>query len=127
MSVKVQVQLILKICDPFANPWNGERFTRKAVREAVAKQKLRATALLDEKSAWSTQDHIERIAYLVVHGWKKPIDIDVGVPALGCHVRWPVIDGNHRLAAAAVRRDVLIDCEVSGSVSFAKELLQVEV
>jgi hypothetical protein len=40
-----------------------------------------------------------------LHGWTDAIEVDVGVPALRCHVDWPVQEGNHRLAAA-----IGVDC-----------------
>lgn len=71
--------------------------------------------------------HAGRIAYFVEHGWKDAIGIDVGVPSLGCHVRWPVQDGNHRLAAAIYRGDKTILADVDGSVDYAAELLGVSI
>lgn len=50
----------------------------------------------------SRQYHIDRIAWLVVHGWKDPISLEM-------QDGWiEVNDGNHRLAAAVYRRDRLI-------------------
>ena len=71
--------------------------------------------------------HIRRVAYLVVHGWQDPIELDVGVPSLGCNVSWIVQDGNHRLAAAFYRKDPTIRCGISGSVEYAAHLLGVPV
>jgi hypothetical protein len=55
----------------------------------------------------------------VVNGWAEPISIDVGVPSLGCVVAWPIVDGNHRLAAAIFRGDRAITAEISGEMRFA--------
>lgn len=52
--------------------------------------------------------HAERIAWLVLYPAEDPIEIDVGVPILGYHIPWPVLDGNHRLAAAIFRKDLTI-------------------
>lgn len=71
--------------------------------------------------------HAGRIAYFVTHGWEDPISVDVGVPSLGCNVRWPVQDGNHRLAAAIYRNDDAILADVDGSVAYAAELFGVEI
>ncbi len=71
------------------------------------------------------RDHIERVAYLVVNPDPTPLDLDVGVPFLGCHVDWPIQDGHHRLAAAIFRNDALIDIDISGSIDYAEELFGV--
>jgi hypothetical protein len=63
--------------------------------------------------------HVARIAYFVVRGWRKPIDIDVGVPEMNCHVDWIIVDGNHRLAAAFFCRDESILACISGSLEYA--------
>lgn len=71
--------------------------------------------------------HARRIAWFVRNGFQEPLQVDVGVPSLGCYVSWMVQDGNHRLAAAIYRRERLkedpwLPVIVSGSVYFAKEL-----
>lgn len=72
------------------------------------------------------QYHVERVAFLVDHPTGDPIWLDVGVPDLGCHVDWIVIDGNHRHAAAIVRGDANIAANIAGSVEHIKELLGIE-
>jgi len=69
--------------------------------------------------------HVQRVAYLVVHGWRDAIDLDVGVPFMGCYVDWIIQDGNHRLAAAIFRNDLYIEALVGGQLSYAAELLGV--
>lgn len=114
----VSVACLRKLCDPFENPpWDGVAgLTLDGVRQAMQEGFVLAQAYSGERrrTEWSTEDHIARIAYLAQEGWDKPIDVDVGVPSLGCHVEWPVIDGNHRLAAAIVRGDEYILAKVSG-------------
>ena len=73
------------------------------------------------------REHAARVAWFVMHGWPDAIQIDVGVPALGCVVKWPVVDGNHRFAAAIYRGDPHIEAEVSGEVRYARELLGVDI
>ncbi len=53
--------------------------------------------------------------------------IDVGVPALNCYVRWPLTDGNHRLAAAVIRGDIHIEASVAGDIDYAATLFGVDV
>lgn len=90
-----------------------EREVRKAVKNGK---------LFDPKDELlghikSHSDHVRRIAWFVVNGWDEPIEVDVGVPALGCHVGHIIIDGNHRVAAALFRRDPAIWANVSGDVA----------
>jgi hypothetical protein len=92
----------------------------------MAEGRLNASAYR-ETTIWTRRQHIERIAFLAVHGWAAAIEIDVGVPSLGHHVRWPITDGNHRVAAALVRRDTRILASVGGSLDYAQELFGVDV
>lgn len=130
---KVKVARLLAVCDPFTNPWGGKPFTPDEVRQAVAEGKLKATPYSKENGAprrggrWSRREHIEHIAWLVVNGWSKPVDIDVGVPSMGCTVKWPLQDGNHRLAAAHVRGDKTLPAVVSGCVQTAFKMLGVRI
>ena len=68
------------------------------------------------------QFHVRRVAHFVVNDWTDAISIDVGVPDLGCHVDWIVIDGNHRLAAAFYRGDETIEGNVSGDLDRASQM-----
>lgn len=59
-----------------------------------------------------------RIAFLARHGWPpaaddpEPVLVDVG---LGNYMpTWPILDGNHRLAAAMVRGDTHLEVSVQG-------------
>jgi hypothetical protein len=54
------------------------------------------------------------------------IEVDVGCPVLGYGgPKWPVTDGNHRLAAAIVRNDAFISVDVAGQLDHAASLLGV--
>ena len=65
--------------------------------------------------------HVERIAWLVVNRFIRPILIDVGVPGLTLE-QWPIEDGNHRYLAACYRGDLFIRAECSGSIDLIEEL-----
>jgi hypothetical protein len=56
--------------------------------------------------------HESRVAWLVVHGWRDPIEVDFGAPALWNTNWWAITDGNHRLAAAIYRgeKSIVADC-----------------
>ena len=84
------------------------------------KKKLFKSKPSTPKDISTREDHIQRIAYLVVNGWKDSIAIDVGAPKLGWNNSWIIIDGNHRLAAAFYKNDKYIAAEISGQVSEIK-------
>ena len=71
--------------------------------------------------------HAQKVAWFTRYGFQQPLEVDVGVPSLGCHVRWYVQDGNHRLAAALMRtrlygEDPWLPLSVSGAIDYAKSL-----
>ena len=124
MPVLLPTRRILAVCNPLRHsPWDTDRVTKVMVREALKHEWFRSRPVGVGAPALS---HASRIAYLVTCGWTDAIDVDVDVPSMGCNVDWPVIDGNHRLAAAAYRGDALIRASVSGSLDYALELFGVE-
>jgi hypothetical protein len=66
--------------------------------------------------------HAWWIAHYAKRGWTNPVEIDVGVPALNCWVNWIVTDGNHRVAAAILRRDRTIVATIGGDIDYACDL-----
>ena len=127
MTVQIPVERLRALCDPFINPWAGEPFTQADVRAAIEQGRLRHVCFTTARKPWDTQAHIERIAYLVVHGWHGPINVDVGIPSMGFSVDWPVQDGNHRLAAAIYLGAPVIEASVSGDLDYAQQLFFVDV
>lgn len=118
MPVDLPVRRLAQHCNPFrATPW-GLRVTKAQVRQALRERRL--------VSVPGTEDHAGRIAYLVENTASDPIEIDVGVPALGCWVDWLVQDGNHRLAAAIFAGHPLISAGVAGQLDYAQELFGVD-
>lgn len=94
-------------CNPFEQAvWteNDSPVTREEVALAVEHGQLNATPYHGAESSNSLKPtrayHIQRIAFLVVHGWTDPIEMDLGCPSLGGYQSWPIQDGNHRFAAA---------------------------
>ena len=107
------------------NPWGCQPpITAQEVHCALQRNILEPTPFSTENSPqfWNRDQHIARIAYLVANQDPHPIDIDVGVPELGCHVSWPVQDGNHRGAAAILRQDSHITCTLAGSTAVLANL-----
>jgi len=98
--------------------------TIEEVGLAIEEERFQKTSI---DSEGTRRQHIERIAYLVVHRDPNPIELDVGIPHLGCHVSWPIQDGHHRLAAAFYRGDEGIEADVSGGLDYGEELLGVRL
>lgn len=103
----------------FVKPW-AKPFQRKEITAYLKQQNFEKWV-----TGFSRDDreiHLRCIAHYVVKGWTEPIEIDVGVPALGCYVDWPIQDGNHRLAAAIYRGDKEILAGLSGDLNYIEEL-----
>lgn len=120
------VHKLQKICNPFGSDIWGKniKISYKDVRNALNENKTLSSpysASLDTPK-WTKRNHIERIAYLVLNFDHSPIEIDVGVPSLGCCPEWIVEDGNHRLAAAIFRGDDSILATCSGEVGLIDDL-----
>jgi len=115
---------------PFENHCWSEfkrRITHLEVAQCIQKGDFEVQPYNLAKVSWKRRDHIRRIAYLVVNPSDKPIEIDVGVPSLGCYVTWPITDGNHRLGASIYREDEFIQVGLSGDLGYASELFGCEI
>lgn len=125
MPVRLPTRRVLALCHPLKNsPWEtSERVTRKLVQTALRTGVLKGEPVQAQASA---VEHAARIAYLIANSWDDAIEIDVGVPSMGCHIAWPVTDGNHRLAAAAYRGDKTILADVGGCLDYAMDLFGVD-
>lgn len=123
------VQIALKYLKDY-NPLGKQFWCNKRVTKTMVNACLKANKLenrpISEKHYTNPHKHAARIAYLIKHGWEDAIHIDIGIPDMD----WlgsSLDDGNHRLAAAFIRKDKFIDADVSGSVSFAKSLFKVDI
>lgn len=124
MPVLLPTTKVLELCNPLrTSPWDAGRITKKMVRECLKNRWFSPSPV---GHAATAELHAGRIAFLVEFGWRDSIEIDVGVPAMCCHVDWPVLDGNHRLAAASIRGDKEILAVVGGDLDYALELFGVE-
>ena len=132
----VRTSLVRELCDPFEGCWQdlSTPMTMAEVEDVLRtgtevmhlpfEQDFSSSPLFRPPSR---RHHAEKIAWFARYGFQEPLDIDVGVPSEGCHVRWFVQDGNHRLAAGIVRQVLLgedpwLPLEVSGSLDYAKDL-----
>lgn len=130
--VALSVQKLAAVYDPFEYPpWDGVlKITRQEVARALADQRYEPSCwttpeddevLLPKHGfgyefvQWTPERHVARIAYLVAHGWNEPIEVDAGWRQIEYEPVNPVIDGNHRLAAAIYRGDETIIAYVGGS------------
>jgi hypothetical protein len=125
MPIQISVESIQRYCDPFTNTVWGLR--RPVTRDDIAKAINKGNFVTNHKYANSFSNHVKRIAYFVVHGWNDAINLDVGVPALGCVMSWMIVDGNHRFAAAIFRGDKNIMATVDGDLNWGKAILGVNV
>lgn len=122
---EVPVSRLIALCNPVeAPPWPDSK-------DLCSKRIMRLTELGEipytlhsgiVDSSWAIEQHEKRIAFFVRSGWSDPIFIDVGIPELGLNIEWPVMDGNHRLAAAILRNDITILAEISGSIDLINQL-----
>lgn len=128
MKIQVPVKVLEDLCSPFDNiVWKGldKPITREEVKKSLSKSTLEEP---QDPGYWWRRDfitreqHSDKIAWFVTHGFDNPLSVDVGVPELGCFPNWIVDDGNHRLASAIYKGDQEIDAEVAGSIDRAKEL-----
>lgn len=130
-----KTSLLLTLCNPFDGCWPelDTPLTLRDVRFALEE----GVPELEPPFEFSWTEpppqrvlrlkHARKVAWFVENGFSKPLEIDVGVPSLGVLPSWPLIDGNHRFAAAVFRyqelgEDPLLPISVSGSVSYANEL-----
>lgn len=111
MARRVSIEKLLSCTgSPYDIPlWRGLRdpIDFDEVRQAIEDNQLNSP--VDNGASGSgtlpRMWHIGRIAWFVVNGWEEPIELD---PL----ALWPVMDGNHRFAAAIFREDE--DIEVEG-------------
>jgi hypothetical protein len=116
-AYRVPVADILASWNPF-NVWGVARITQAdvlAMSDAAVRARrgsepidLDSRAEIPRTLSAMRLRHIARIAWLVQNVDETPIEIEVGCPSLDSRPRFQtfeVSDGNHRLAAAAIRRD----------------------
>jgi hypothetical protein len=106
-------------CNPFDHSvW--EELECPITREEIADSIARGFPFGEDLYERDREQHIDRIAYFVVHGWTDPIEMDLGCPSFGYLPPWPVQDGNHRFAAAVYRGDTSIRASLGGEVKWIR-------
>lgn len=100
----------------------GSQVTEASVQECIAAGRFEQRPFSESAAKrMGDYDHAARIAYLVVNKDVTPIEIDVGCPSLGYH-EIHLVDGNHRAAAAIIRKDKTIAAVLGGEVSYMRHL-----
>lgn len=126
LCVTVSALALVALLDPLhSDPWDVGGVTTEQVARALSEGRLRA-----DNPCWSEQppdadDHAERIAWLIRHGWDRdePLHLDVDQYGGVC-----LNDGNHRLYALAyMRHGSPVVVTISGFIDIAGDLLGVRV
>lgn len=105
-AMNVPVKNLVRDVDVFED--GKEFFGWQVSREAVA------DALAQGKASIAGEDHAAKVAYLVKNGWHDPICINLGCDDVE-PPKWPVFNGNHRVAAALFMGKSTVFALVKGS------------
>lgn len=125
LSVPIRIAALRKLCDPFVGScWRGldRPLTVDEIRGTPQRPPIGDNEIRPGKNRAARKQHAGRIHWFWINGWTDPISIDVGIPGM-CYVAWPILDGNHRFAAAILRGDPYIMTDCSGATSILDTLL----
>ena len=114
-AVSIPVSVLNDIFDVVNNPpWSNvnKPVDRNDVLEAVRQKNWTSRHMIplypEDKNQGTTElDHARRIAWMVMHPPQDPVIIDTSAIDV-------LMDGNHRLYAAIIRGDEMIDAFISG-------------
>lgn len=131
--VGIPVRILVDLLDPLnQDPWAVGGVSSEQVYSALAQGRLRTDNPCWESDGWlnggeaDSEEHAERIAWLVEYGWDTSEIFQLEVDLYGgvC-----LNDGNHRLYALALFgcREAIVRVEVSGFLDIAVELLGVSI
>lgn len=122
-AMLLRVPVLQKLCDPtLTSPWGcwdvvTKSMVDKCIEDGLLKREPVHAEEYDDPIA-----HAQRVAYLMVTNWHDEIEVDIGIPDMGCHVNWPITDGNHRFMAAIFLERPIILASFAGSLDYADEL-----
>ncbi len=118
----ISIPKLLTICkNPFKDAiWDDFSLCFDAVKKCIRTNRLEHPQKWLSNDACEKEIHEARVAWLAIHGWDDPIEIDFGCPALGW-IWYPLTDGHHRLAAAIMRGDKAIEAVCSGDITEIKK------
>ena len=101
----IELDKLKQYINPLENPpWtNVSPISKQEISDCISKKEYLDPQSSKRDSSTTRQDHIKRIAYLVVNKDSKPISLRI-MNNINC------TDGNHRLAAAIYREDEFVEC-----------------
>lgn len=130
----IRTSVIKVLCNPFDGCWRDipNLITLEEITQCLDKGEEEFIEMGDfcpwvAPSLVFKEQHIKKISYFVKYGFNDPIHIDVGIPVLNYYRNYLVTDGNHRLASAIykldiLKEDTLVPCSITGQISYAQEL-----
>jgi DNA-binding XRE family transcriptional regulator len=95
-----------------AREWAGLTKTQLAAEAGIS---LSLMSDIEHGARSATPPVLTRIAYMVVNKQDHPICLEIKCPAIGIYTSG-IYDGNHRFAAAIVRKDKKINVTFVGGV-----------
>ena len=127
VCVHIPIASIIEFCDPMKSDiWGvGRLIEPSEIESAIASGEFETRHL--EPHLRDRPYHVQRIAYFFVLDFMEPIDLDVGTGQEDPPPWWMVLDGNHRLFAAQLRRDRDIPCLIQGDLDYAAELFSINI
>lgn len=125
--VIVRIDVLRDLCDPVeCMPWMVEAYHPQPITLAEVMAAPRNPTYYHGGREWGLQEHLGRIRFFVEYGegWDEPIclEFDETHPE-----NWLVYDGNHRYAAAILRDDFSILCDIGGFLDYAYTMLGMTV
>jgi hypothetical protein len=127
--MKIYTVSLRSIVRVFGNPmkthtWGHEPFDSRNVKTFIKRGifesrpwdgKPGSKFTIHKTSEATREYHIARIAYMVINPQSHPICLEIMCPDIGLYDN-SIYDGNHRLAAAIVRKDKTINVTFGGGV-----------
>ncbi len=121
--MRLSIPILRTLCDPTEiSPWGLDApVSHDLITKCLADRLFVFGPILHEE--WEDPIiHAQRIAFFCEYGWTDEIEVDVGIPDMGCTVRWPVTDGNHRFSAAIYLGRPWIEASLGGSLDYAEDI-----
>lgn len=118
--VLLSIPKLFEQFDPFTNPpWNeldGQTISREEVLAHIKSGELIKPPKYNSRKPETKEQHINRIAWYVVHGWGDSV-ITIN---LNWYPDWIVTDGCHRTCAAIIRNEEFICGNWEGPIDKAR-------
>lgn len=126
LLVVVNIETLVYLLDPLrSDTWGVGLVTVDQIDQALRDERLRPDNPCWNDLPANTDDHAERIAWLIRHGWdtSEPLQLDVDQ-----HGGVSLNDGNHRLYALAYTGATgPVVVALSGFIDVAEHLLDITI